>query len=185
MPTDPCAAVARPEVHELLSRLADGDRSAFDPLFTRLWPLVRSYASLLLAPPDAEDAAQEALISILGRASEFDRDRDALAWVFGIVYWQCRTLRRRAVRSREVALDPATAERADPEPGHEARQLEREALAAAGAVLGQLGEQDRLTLLAAAGLAPRPRIAAATFRKRLQRARRRLRAILGIHHGTL
>ena len=71
---------ARAELQGDLSRLADGDRAAFDPVFARLWPVLRDLAQRHLPAADAEDAAQRALLRLFERASEFDPGRDALAW---------------------------------------------------------------------------------------------------------
>ena len=84
-----------------LARLADGDRSAFHPVFGRLKPELERFAARHLSPDEAQDAAQQALVSLFSRASEYDPARDALAWALGIVAWEVRTRRRRAQRRRE------------------------------------------------------------------------------------
>src|SRR5260370_788744 len=93
-------------------RLAEGDRTAFRPVFALVWPQVRAFAARLVGPADGEDAAQAALLKIFSRASEYDRARDALPWVLGIAAWECRTLRRRWERRREQSA---------PAPGRPAR----------------------------------------------------------------
>ena len=56
----------RSNIDSLMMRLADGDRSAFDPLFAAVWPIVRDFANNALGgATDAEDAAQEALLSVI------------------------------------------------------------------------------------------------------------------------
>jgi DNA-directed RNA polymerase specialized sigma24 family protein len=74
-----------------LTALARGERAAFDPLFLRLWPLLRGFAGRCLPAPEAEDAAQDALLRVFSRASEFDPGRDALSWILGVAAWQIRT----------------------------------------------------------------------------------------------
>jgi hypothetical protein len=75
-------------------RLADGDRGAFGPLYDTLWPVLLGFARRALAgSPDAEDAAQTALMKVFSRACDFDPSRDALSWVLGIAAFECRTLR--------------------------------------------------------------------------------------------
>src|SRR5258708_5693190 len=61
-------------------RLADGDRSAFSPLYKLLWPVLRAFVHGQLPPSDAEDVAQDALLKVFASASRFDPARDALAW---------------------------------------------------------------------------------------------------------
>src|SRR2546427_1520024 len=57
----------------MLARLADGDRAAFPPAFTLLWPVTRAFArSYLRDVARAEDAAPQALIRALLRATEHD-----------------------------------------------------------------------------------------------------------------
>jgi DNA-directed RNA polymerase specialized sigma24 family protein len=127
-------AARRRELQELLARLADGDRAAFPPAFTLLWPVTRAFArSFLRDEGGAEDAAQQALVRVFLRAAEFDASRPALPWVLGVVANECRTLRRRAQRRREGPLEEADARPdpgATPEESATGRDLERAALAA-------------------------------------------------------
>ena len=95
----------RSALQEELTALARGERAAFDPLFRRLWPLLRGFARRLLSAEEADDVAQEALLRIFRRASKFDPGRDALAWVLGIVAWQVRTHRTKTLRRREEPAD--------------------------------------------------------------------------------
>src|SRR5438093_12506795 len=96
-------AVQRRQLQDLLVRLADGDRAAFPPAFTLLWPVTRGFArSFLREDAGAEDAAQQALVRVLLRAAEFDVSRPALPWVLGVVATACRTPQRRSQRRREA-----------------------------------------------------------------------------------
>jgi len=67
-----------------MTALAAGDRHAFHPVFVSLWPLLKSFTSRHLPAADAEDAAQQALLNVLSRATEYEPERDALPWVLGI-----------------------------------------------------------------------------------------------------
>src|SRR5687768_17574836 len=135
----------RKRLQELMVRLASGDRRAFDPMYQALWPIVRRFAERVLrGSPDADDAAQGALVNVFARVSEFDPERDALAWVLGVTAYECRTLRRKGQRRREqplLAYDGASAE-ATPEEVAVNRDLE----AAALDVLGTLRPADIETL---------------------------------------
>lgn len=162
---------ARADVQALLVRLADGDRTAIEPAFAVLWPLVRQFSARALHnPADAEDAAQQTLTKLFEQSADFDRARDGLAWVLTIAAFECRTLRRRAQRRREDSQEraPALADCDTPE----ALVVERDLQAAALEVLGTLGDEDKKAILAAMSGA---RPADAAFRKRLQRALGRLR----------
>jgi RNA polymerase sigma-70 factor (ECF subfamily) len=173
----------RSALQEELTALARGERAAFDPLFRRLWPLLRGFARRFLSAEEADDAAQEALIRIFRRASEFDPDRDALAWVLGVAAWQVRTQRTKARRRREEAaaeLPERETSAASPEEQAAAAELS----AALERALAGLSPDDAATLLAYAR-GERPDLPGATFRKRVERALGRLRALWRIRHDSL
>ena len=181
----------RAELRRGMERLAGGDRSAFGPVFALLWPEVRRFAVRLCGAADGEDAAQAALLQIFSRAAEYDPARDALAWALGLTAWECRTLRRKALRRRESAppaADPRVDERAAESVDERAAQgnpeqalLERELRDLAREVLGSLRPLDTETLLVAA--AGRKVAHGATFRKRLERALARFKLAWRARHG--
>ncbi len=166
----------------LVRALAEGERSAFPEAFRLLWPpLLRLCQRMLRNRSDAEDAAQQAMEKVLTRASEYDPEKPALPWALAIASWECRTIRTRQRRRREVpepessALD---AELLDAEAPHVQRELE----AAAVHAMGELSPGDREVLLAtfwseAAG------VSGATLRKRRERALARLRRAFARLYG--
>lgn len=179
----------------LMAQLADGDRSVFRAVFERLWPPIERLCTRLLQnPADAADAAQEALQKILERApADYDRTRPALPWALAIAGWECRTLARKRQRRRESPAElgelgeQSLRDAEDVEQQFAQRELSRAALEA----LGQLSDVDRETLIAtfweqaeaqgsaavqpAAGQPASKHLAAATVRKRRERALGRLR----------
>jgi RNA polymerase sigma-70 factor (ECF subfamily) len=161
------------ELDALMARLADGDRSAFTPVFRALWtPLVRFCRTLARNDADAADAAQAAMEKILERANDYDRARPAMPWAFAIAGWECRTLLRKSARRRETPEDAA------PEPVHEASEddlVQRDLVRAAAEVLGDLSTEDQETLIATF-TEEMATTTGATLRKRRQRALERLRA---------
>jgi RNA polymerase sigma factor (sigma-70 family) len=164
-----------PNLQSLMVRLADGDRSAFHPLFTALWPIVRRFTGRHLPPEEAEDAAQETLLKLFRQASRFDPRHGAVAWALGVAGFEIRTARRRRLRRRE---EPAAGAQLG-ERRHTAQDPEAEVLAsdlesALRETIGTLRPRDVETLRLYA-LGERPPVAAATFRKRVQRALARLR----------
>jgi RNA polymerase sigma factor (sigma-70 family) len=168
----------------LVARLADGDRTAFDPLYEALWPLVRRLADrMLLGSPEAEDAAQEAMTKLFSQVSRFEHGRSVTSWVLAITAYECKTLRQRQRRRREMeGVDPVESSDAgalSPEAATIARDLEAAALEA----LGSLGPVDKETIRALM-LGARPDIPPATFRKRLERALDRLRKVWSSRHDT-
>ena len=166
----------RMELQRSLARLADGDRAAFRPVFDLAWPRVREVAARMMPhAADADDAAQSALLRLFERASEFDPARDALAWIVGIVSYECLTLRKKRTRRREEG-DGAIAALDDGARGAEELLIARELEAVALAVVGSLRDEDRRTLRVAIFGEGARDVAPATFRKRLERALVRLRA---------
>lgn len=168
----------RIELQRCLGRLADGDRAAFRPVFDLAWPAVRDVAGRMMSSAaDADDAAQGALVKLFERASEFDPERDALAWIVGIVSWECLTLRRKRTRRREHAGgDDALVALADGGQSPEEHAIAAELEAVALAVLGTLRPDDRQTLRIALFGEGERAAPPATFRKRVERALGRLRA---------
>ena len=93
------------ELHALLSRLSQGDRSAFQPLFVALWPLLRRFSTRFLSSTaDGDDAAQQALLKVFSRSREYDPTRPALPWLLAIATNECRTLRKRHLRRGDAPL---------------------------------------------------------------------------------
>jgi RNA polymerase sigma-70 factor (ECF subfamily) len=165
----------RAAINGLIIRLRDGDRSAGSELFHLLWPVLRNLCSrLLMDSSSAEDAAQRAITRVFEQASRFDPARDGLAWALEIAVWECRTERRRLSRSREVLL-PAPPPEIPEERASAAERLEQAELGAAlEAALGHVPALDRetLRLMLRDSTAAVP---AATWRKRKERALRRLK----------
>jgi len=172
--------VQREALQRDLARLADGDRDAFHPVFVCLWPLLRGFAARHLPREEAEDTAQEALVKVFARASEFDRRRDALSWTLGVAAWEIRTTRRRRHRRREDPL-PAVVELEDAGGDPEEAAMARERRALIDEALEALDPADAATLRAF--VAEDPGAAGPTFRKRVQRALARLRAAWRMSHG--
>ncbi|MEI9948800.1 MAG: sigma factor [Pseudomonadota bacterium] len=161
------------EIEELLTRLADGDRSVFSLVFKRLWvPIQRFCVNMLKHDADAADAAQQTMAKIFERVSDYDPKRPAMPWALAIAAWECRTLQRKRFRRRELPEDPATEpvdERAESE------LIRRDLTQAALIAMNELPETDRATLLATF-LDEATTVGGATLRKRRERALGRLRA---------
>ncbi len=159
-------------IDALMARLAEGDRSAFTPVFELLWPpTLRLCASLLRNDADAADAAQQAMEKILVRASDYDPSRPALPWALAIATWECRTILRKRSRRKEVPEENA------PQPvarGSDEDHAQRELVRAALDVMGTLSETDR-EVLVSTFWEEAASVSGATLRKRRERALGRLR----------
>lgn len=165
-----------------MDRLADGDRSAFTPLFASLHPRALAIARRRLSADDAADVAQRVLVAVFARASEFERGRPMLPWFWAMVanevHGQAR--RRRVAEARETDLEAAGAAAGSSDPEIEVMEAEmranlRKAIdeldpLSASAVRAQLGEAEPTQASEAS---------AAALRKRISRAYARLRVLLG------
>ncbi len=171
----------RAAIQQDLTALARGERAAFDPLFRRLWPLLRGFAARSVPSAEADDVAQEALLRIFSRASEFDPGRDALSWALGIAAWQARTHRARSRRRREEP-DATAAARPDSGRSPEQAAIASDLVSALDAALAELPPGDAATLLAYAR-GDRPDLPGPTFRKRVERSLNRLRERWRFHRG--
>ncbi|MBE2250141.1 MAG: sigma-70 family RNA polymerase sigma factor [Myxococcus sp.] len=165
--------MADPEsLDRLMSRLADGDRAAFSPLFQALWAPALKVCQRLVNDADAADAAQAAMMKILERANEYDKQRPALPWALGIAAWECRTLLKRQQRLNETSADAAGL-RSDE--GATAREAEQKLLVSAAMhAMGALSAADQETLVATYWETDGA-VGGGTFRKRRERALTRLR----------
>lgn len=164
--------------------LSQGDRAAFRPVFSALWPLLRRFSLRALGEPVlAEDAAQTALTKLFLHAPEFDPKRDAVAWALGFASFEVLSLRKR--KWRRERFDP-TFLAAHPDGGGTPEDLaiERDLRAAANEALGVLRQKDVETLEAVLeGRRPQGSRGRATFRKRVQRAIERVRLAWRNTHG--
>src|SRR5688572_6839542 len=134
----------RVQLDRWMAAAADGDRTAIEPLFQALWPIVVGYATKFLGDPTlAEDCTQDALARLFGQLDRYDRERDALTWALTHATWQCRTERRKLQRRSEqwVSDDLAFDDRE--------RFEERELVRAALDTLASLPARDRDVIAAA------------------------------------
>ncbi len=172
-------ANARRELNEAMTRLARGERDAFDFVYRGLFAAVRALSSKMIGETEADDAAQQTLIKLLAQASDYETGRDVLTWALSIAVWECRTIRRRAGRSREAPFVRGT-EVIDPARSPEDAIVAQEAEAAFIEVLGRLSTSDREALEAAL----EANASSPTLRKRKQRALDRLRKLWRSVYGT-
>jgi len=167
--------ISERELDLLMSRLADGDRSAFEPLFQSLWPRALAAAGRRLEPHAASDAAQSTMMKLFARAPEFVRGSPVLPWFYAIAANEIRAIVRRA--RPDVEVDETLASGDDPERA----AMDRELRAAVAQAIEALDGPSAEAIAALLGEGERPRIDDAAFRKRVSRAYARLRMLLGGH----
>lgn len=165
----------RRRINDAMVRLSHGDRSAFDGVFGGLWGPLSDYVRRAVdGHPDAEDLAQQTLLKVFSRISEFNPSRDGVSWAFGIATFEIRTLRKKIQRRRETSIENIAT--ADSRPSQEATLIDADLRDALVAVMGQLQQSDRDILLAGAGPS-NAEVSPAALRKRRQRAIDRLRSL--------
>jgi RNA polymerase sigma factor (sigma-70 family) len=177
-------AAQRNQVQEAMTALAEGDRSAFQPVFTALWAVLVKFCDRTLHDQDlAQDAAQAALMKVLLHATEFQPERDAIAWALGFAAFECLSLRNRNRRRREQRDMALLATVPGGAPSPEDAAIREDLRAAAAEAVGTLRPRDVETLdLAFSG--ERRAASGPAFRKRLQRALARLRTAWRHTHGS-
>ncbi len=118
----------RPTDRDLAIRVAAGDAGALGDLRDRYWASAwRVARSLTRDPAVADDIAQEALLRVLRKASDYDPDRPFEPWFFRIVRNLARDHLRAAERRRrheQASADRAPRRHASPGDA----ELEREEL---------------------------------------------------------
>jgi RNA polymerase sigma-70 factor (ECF subfamily) len=162
-----------------MARLAEGDRSAFDPLFRALHPRAVRLAKLRLGEADAMDAAQLALEKVFSRASEFTPGRPALPWFYAVAANEVHAIARRlkASSARSAGVEAVAAVRAPDDPEQDLGKAELRA--AVARAVDALDPASAAAVAALLGDAEPPAIRSTAQRKRLSRAYARLRHLLG------
>lgn len=162
-----------------MSRLSQGEREAFDPLFRALFPRAQRMARLKLPEDQAADAAQAMLMKVFARASEFEAGKPVLPWFYAIAANELHgVVRKRAVQQRrEVGEQLAHELPTNDDP--ERLIIERELHAALERAITDLDDDGAEAISAMLNEGERPRIATSAFRKRVSRAYARLRVLLG------
>ncbi len=162
-----------------MARLADGDRSVFDPLFRALHPRAVRLARLRLNEADALDAAQSALEKVFARANEFVAGRAALPWFYAVAANEVHAVARRVTASsaRDAGAEAVDTARAPDDPEQDLAKAELRA--AVAQAIDSLDPMSAAAIAALLGDAAPVGVTAVAQRKRLSRAYARLRHLLG------
>jgi RNA polymerase sigma-70 factor (ECF subfamily) len=111
--------VSLPSDEELLASHLRGDRDAFGQLVGRHERRVYGICLRMLGHrEDAQDAAQEAFLSALRRASSFRQEAAFSTWLYRIAVNAATDQARRRGRARTTPLEPEDVGVPDPVPGH-------------------------------------------------------------------
>lgn len=178
---------------ELVARAVDGDKAALEQVVRLLQdPLYRLALRMVWRPADAEDATQEILIRVVTRLSSWRAEATLVTWAYRVGVNYLLNLRRRTPHeAMALSLDEfrdsladglATADYSGPEANllvNEVRlscsQAVLQCLERGERVAFVLGEIFELSSTEAAWILD---VTPAAYRKRLERARRRLTAFL-------
>lgn len=103
------------DTDQLVRRAQTGDPNALDELLVRLQPLVRHRCSRFLPyRMDAEEAAQDALLTISRKIATFSGRGSFRGWVTVVASNSARATYRSLCRRAEATAAPERVERADP-----------------------------------------------------------------------
>jgi RNA polymerase sigma-70 factor (ECF subfamily) len=171
---------------ELLAAIAGRDKAAFAVLFDRYAGRIKGFMMRSGASAqDADEIAQDVMVSIWRRASSFDPARaGAATWIFAIARNRRIDLIRRASRPAPDPEDPLF--QPDPEPDglDTLAQAEQEERVRAG--LATLAPEQRAVLVAAfyeglsqTEIAQAQNLPLGTVKSRFRLAFRHLRGVLG------
>ena len=144
-PPDPAARIPEQDEAALVARVRAGDRAAFGVLAERYAGVARRVARAVLGDPDdADDAAQDALLSALVKLDQYDPRRPFGPWLLRIVANAATDRRRRRKVRRAESLDPAlVAGGTRPDAAAEQRALAERLRGA----LAELSERRRLAVV--------------------------------------
>jgi RNA polymerase sigma factor (sigma-70 family) len=179
--------------HEaLVGRARGGDREAMDELVRAIQDPIYGLAMRMLAEPTAaEDATQEILIKVLTRLDSFRGDSRFLTWVHAVAANHLRNMCSRGKWRHWTSLDDLSELPAELHQGRSVEATEQTVMTREirlhylQGVLTCLDRDQRLALvlgevleLTGSEAAKVLGISPATFRKRLSRARQRMRAFM-------
>jgi len=182
-PPEPTARIPEQDEAALVAQVRAGDRAAFGVLAERYAGVARRVARAVLGDPDdADDAAQDALLSALVKLDQYDPRRPFGPWLLRIVANAATDRRRRRKVRRVEQLDPAlVAGGARPDATTERRALSARLRAA----LAELSHRRRMAVVlfdvegySHAEIAGILGIPEGTVRSEVFHARRRLRVLL-------
>jgi len=187
--------MAHKSVKTLVAQARDGDKEALEEVVRRIQDNVYGLAMRMLwHPEDAEDAAQEILIKVVTHLSKFRGDSAFTTWVYRIAANHLLTTRQRRVEWERITfaqfgdlLDMGLTEQAPSVPAQVDQQLlvEEAKIGCMQGMLVCLDRDHRMTYILGEILeltgnegAQILGITQAAFRKRLSRARDRIRSFM-------
>jgi RNA polymerase sigma factor (sigma-70 family) len=185
---------------ELVARAIDGDPAALEEVVNLIQdPVYRLALRMVWRPADAEDATQEILIRVLTRLVSWKGEASLVTWAYRIGINYLLNLRRKTpLEQMAITFDKFGEDLADglatrDYAGPDAELLAEEVrLSCTQALLQCLDRPERVTYLLGEVFGLRSDQAAwildatpAAYRKRLERARKRIRAVMSAKCGLV
>jgi len=170
--------------HQLVARIADGDRAAFAELYRRQREMLFAYVLRMTADWQlAEEILQDVLVTVWRRAASFEGRSSVRTWLIGIA--RRHLLNHRRVRSADLVGAEDAESLADPDPGPEDQALASAAHAELAGLLTRLSQRHQEILLLTfmseltyTETAEVLGVPLGTVRSRLHAAKRRLAALV-------
>jgi RNA polymerase sigma factor (sigma-70 family) len=122
------SAIPEEDDRELIRRVADKDRHAFEALYQRYGPRLQRYLSRLIERPDvAEEALDDVMLVVWQNAARFNDRSRVSTWILGIAHHKALKARARLAgrRSETPVSDQQIAEMEGPEDATLRGELDR------------------------------------------------------------
>ena len=135
-------AVGATDDHDLIRRVAEGDRRAFATLVEKYRePLYRFIVRQVRGAPTAEDLLQETFLRMFRGAPGYRPDAKLSTWLFRIAFNLCLNEAAKVPSRRELMV--AAPDRADPQPDPAMALEQKELASAVEAAIDALPPQQR------------------------------------------
>ncbi|HUL67259.1 MAG TPA: sigma-70 family RNA polymerase sigma factor [Burkholderiaceae bacterium] len=178
----PAQAVASTNEAELLSRVARGDRDAFERLYRSYLPrLTRFLQQVMRRTSVVEEAINDTMLVVWRKAATYSGDSKVSTWIFAIAY-------RRGLKLLKRFDEPVSDEMDLSSPGEDATEsgvMQLELRAVLGAAMAQVSAEQRAVIeltyyqgCAYREIAEIMGCPVDTVKTRMFHARRRLRQLL-------
>ena len=182
---------------DLIERIAERDRAAFEALYRRYYRRIFGFVYRISRRPELiEEVVSDVFFTIWTDAGRFDGRARLSSWILGIAYHKAlKAIERDGRRRRGQAPEHEAEREPDRAPGPESLMAAREASSLLGRALAELSPEQRavveLTYFEELSYPEIARLLGCptnTVKTRMFHARRRLRAALpalGLADGTL
>lgn len=165
-----------------MSRLSQGEREPFDPLFRALYPRACRLARTRLPQDQAADVAQTIMMKVFARASEFEAGKPVLPWFYAVAGNELHAAQRRNTAQAKRTVEEGRAHTLEDPTNPEQLAVDRELRTSLHRAVAHLDEASAEAITCMLEGRTPPKVGALAFRKRVSRAYSKLRGLLeGLH----